>query len=223
MRTPLLCVISLLFSTVCVAQESAADTVLSIRAFADSAELHQALLQAPPPPKAVPSAFSVYYSESGEIIRVERLFHTLPNDYANAMVSLIRPHLRSRTPTGDTASVSLRIEGGTAPRMLVVEYRDRQQTGDKPTLRNASATLGRLNNLARSAKVTYPISALILVSAGGTVEEADLSASTGNPSLDSAILRVVRQMEFTPAMSKGSAVAVRMQIPSRTAKPAAVE
>lgn len=65
----------------------------------------------------------------------------------------------------------------------------------------------------RDAGVGGTVTVWMFVDAAGSVTEARVASGSGHPPLDSAAMRVARDLEFTPARRGGSAVPVWIQLP----------
>ena len=87
----------------------------------------------------------------------------------------------------------------------------------RPELRNVPEVqrllMAEYPPLLRSAGIGAQPVVWLFIDQTGRVGEVQLSASSGYPALDSAALRVARQMEFTPAANRGVTVPVWVEVP----------
>jgi TonB family protein len=113
---------------------------------------------------------------------------------------------------GHTEVVTLLVERGAdvsgvalAPLTARPEIRDRARAA-QVVLRNYPRSL-------ENAGIGGTVRVWVLISTDGRAVNAQVRQSSGNELLDQAALRVVREIEFTPARSDGVAVAVWVEFP----------
>lgn len=186
-----------------------------LAALLDSAALHQALLAAPAAPSERATVFRVYRVAADSAVEVIAHWRNAPREYVDAVEPLIHSSLRSPGPA-TPYYVALRVEGGPAPRIRMVELVEQ-----RPELENSRDMTRILTSFARSYVRRDPslsgqqrvLTFRARVGEDGTISEARLERGTGSTALDAEAMNVSRRMRFRPAKIGDEPVAVWITLP----------
>ena len=157
-------------------------------------------VDAPPPAADVSLEFTVPDVIPAEIPPPGAVAITAENIYNDMLIA-------ARDTTGNSSSAVVAI--GETPSFTPFTV--------APTLRNRDEVGRALEReypaLLRDAGVGGRVDVWVRLDDKGAVQDVQVNASSGQPSLDEAALRVARVMEFTAAMNRDKQVPVWVSIP----------
>jgi hypothetical protein len=181
-----------------------------LEAWVDSAALARAAaaLPAPPLPAQMKPIFRVTFDTAGAVERVEPVYAQIPADYAAAATAAIRANLKPQPRWREPVGYLVRVMGGDTGRVDNPEVVERSPMVENyydiaRELGAAGSSLRFRPGSARRAAPGFYVRMRVLADGRLDRESIQPLRTAGVASLDGAILRIVREIQFTPGEVDG--------------------